>query len=83
MGFTKRQFDRAKLARKLYHTIGTPTVASFKAALRGNMIRNCPVTSKDVQIAEEIFGPSVSCLKGKSTRRAPKPVISDWIEIPK
>ena len=83
MGYTQRQFDRAKLARKLYHTIGTPTVSSFKAALRGNMIKNCPVTSKDVQIAEEIFGPSVSSLKGKSTRRAPKPVISDWIEIPK
>ena len=83
MGYTKREFDRAKLARKLYHTIGTPTVANFKAALRGNMIQNCPVTSKDVQVAEEIFGPSVSRLKGKSTRRAPKPVRSDWIEIPK
>ena len=47
------------------------------------MIHNCPVTSKDVQAAEEIFGPSVSRLKEKSTRQAPKPVRSDWIEIPK
>ena len=67
IGYTKRQFDRAKLARKLYHTIGTPSVANFKAALRGNMIRNCPITSKDVQVAKGIFGPSVSCLKGKCT----------------
>ena len=83
IGYTKREFDRAKLARKLYHTIGTPTVANFKVALRGNMIQNCPVTSKYVQVAEEIFGPSVSRLKRMSTRRAPKPVRSDWIEIPK
>ena len=47
------------------------------------MIRNCPVTSKDVLVAEEIFRPSVSRLKGKSTRQAPKAVRSDWIETPK
>ena len=82
IGHTKRQLERAKLARKLYHIMGAPTVDAFKAMLRGNMIKNCPVTSQDVKLAEEIYGPAISTLKGKSTRRTPKPVVVDEIEIP-
>ena len=43
--YTQRQFDRAKLARKLYHNVGTPTVQNFKSLLKANMIANCPVTT--------------------------------------
>ena len=80
-GYTDRQYDRAKTARKLYHIIGTPTVENFKALLHMNTIRNCPVMVKDVKIAEHIFGPDMSSLKGKSMRRKPKPVRKDLIEI--
>ena len=83
MGYTQRQFDRAKVARKLYHNVETPTVENFKALLKANAIANCPVTTKDVTIAEKIFGPSMSSLKGKSTRSKPDPVKSDTIEIPR
>ena len=48
-----------------------------------NVIKNCPVMTEDVNIAERIFGKDVSSLKGKSTRRKPKPVRADLIEIPK
>ena len=41
-----------------------------------------PVTVEDVKIAEHIFGPDMSSLKGKSTRRKPKPVRKDLVEIP-
>jgi len=33
VGFTKRQIEDAKTARKLYHTMGCPTVQNFKAIL--------------------------------------------------
>ncbi len=82
-GYTLRQFERAKEARKLYHIIGTPTMENFKSLLRMNIIKNCPVTVDDINIAEKIFGPDVSSLKGKSTRQKPKPVREDLIEIPK
>ena len=81
-GYTDRQYDRAKTARKLYHIVGTPTVENFKALLRMNAIHNCPVTVEDVKIAERIFGPDMSSLKGKSMRRKPKPVRKDLVEIP-
>ena len=38
-GYTDRQYDRAKTARKLYHIVGMPTVENFKALLRMNAIQ--------------------------------------------
>ena len=71
-GYTHRQYDRAMTARKLYHIIGMLTVENFKALLCMNAIQNCPVTVEDVKIAERIFRPDMSSLKGKSMRRKPK-----------
>ena len=81
-GYINRQYDRAKTAWKLYHIIGMPTVENFKALLCMNTTQNCPVTVKDVKIAERIFGPDMLSLKGKSTRRKPKPVRKDLVEVP-
>ena len=59
-----------------------PTVENFKYILRQNIIQNCPVTVEDVNIAKKIFGPDMGTLKGKTTRKKPKPVKSDTVEIP-
>jgi hypothetical protein len=48
----KSGFERAKEARKLYHIVGTPTVENFKSLLQMNVIKNCPVTTEEVNIAE-------------------------------
>ncbi len=47
---------------------GTTTVDNFKSLLLMNVIKNCPVTDKDVSISEKIFGPDMSSLKGNLTR---------------
>ena len=80
--YTKRQMERAKVARKLYHIVGSPTLEAFKAMLKSNIIKNCPVTAADVDIAEEIYGPAISILKGKTTRQTPKTVVADEVMIP-
>lgn len=82
-GFTQRQIKRAEKARKIYHVVGAPTMDSLKKLLRQNLIKNCPVTVDDVNLAEKIFGPDVSTLKGRSTRPRPTTVIEDAIEIPR
>ena len=82
MGFTDREFREAVRACDLYHKVGCPTVQNFKALLKMNFISNCPVTPEHVDRAEKIFGPDVATLKGKSTRQRPKPVRTDWVEIP-
>ena len=81
-GYTKRQVDRAKAARDLYHKVGAPTITNLKALLRQNILSNCPVTPEDVDLAEKIFGPDAATLKGRTTRRNPAPTKADYIDIP-
>ena len=69
-------------ARKFYHSIGCPLVENMKNLIRMNAIKNCPVTTQDVTNAEAIFGPDISALKGKTTRKTPASVVDDVIEIP-
>ena len=82
IGYTKQQVERAKAARKLYHIVGSSTVEAFKVMLKGNVIKNCPVTAADVDIAEKFYGPAISTLKGKTTRKTPKAVVADEVLIP-
>lgn len=77
-GYTQRQFEDAKRARKLYHILGCPTVENFNHIIRQNIIKNCPVTIDDVKI----FGPDIGALKGKTTRSRPAHVNDDIVEIP-
>jgi hypothetical protein len=78
VGYTQRQFEQAKRARELYHIVGMPTVETFKTLIKMNAIRNCPVTTDDVNIAKKIFGADMSSLKGKATRRKSAPVREDY-----
>ena len=81
-GYTQRQREDAKRARRLYYIIGCPTVGNFKHIMRQNIIKNCPVTVDDVNIAEKIYGPDIRSLKGKTTRHKPLRVKEDRVEIP-
>ena len=80
--FTPRQFEHAKLTRDLFHSLGCPSLKNLKGVIRMNMIRDNPVTTKDIDLAEHIFGPDIGIIKGKMTRRKPQPVNDQHIEIP-
>ena len=82
-GYTKTQFKRACIARDLYHSVGAPTLENFKKFITMGGIHNCPIRAADVDIAENIFGPDMATLKGKSVCKKPKPVVEDWLELPK
>jgi hypothetical protein len=63
-------------------TLGTPSLADFKAIIQMNLIINNPITQENIAIREQVFGPDISSLKGKTTRKTPTPVIHDYIKIP-
>ena len=73
--YTQRQIDKAKVARALYHSLGTPTVKDYKAIIRMNAIKNCPVTMEDIDLAESIYGKDIGNIKGKTVRTKPTPVV--------
>ena len=78
----KREVEAAKRAKKFYHSLGCPSIATLKNLIRMNMIKNCPVTMEDIVIAKKIYGPDPSKLKGKSTQSQPPAVINNDIELP-
>ena len=80
--YSTGQFNRAKLGRKLYHIIGAPSTKNYKAILRGNQIKDCPLVEKDIDLAEAIFGPDIATIKGKTPRRKPRAIIQDLIAVP-
>jgi hypothetical protein len=79
---SKRQQKRAKQARELYKAMGTPTVDDLKAMIHMNLIKNNVVTTDDVNLATKTYGPDVSGIKGKTTRKRPTTVTSNIVEIP-
>ena len=64
--YTNNDYLRALRARELQVTMGWPSTATFVEALKSNGLMNCPVTLGDVEAAEQIFGPDIGSLKGKT-----------------
>ena len=79
---TPRQQKKARMARDLYHAMGTPSINDLRAMIRMNLIRNNQVTTQDLELAERAYGKDIATLKGKTTRSKPMPVMNDLIDIP-
>jgi len=79
---SNRQQSAVQKARQLQHALGTPSLEDLKAVIRMNLIRNNPVTTKEIILAEKVYGPDVGTKKGKGTRRRPNQVVDASIELP-
>jgi hypothetical protein len=64
--YTKRSYARAVKARQFQDAIGRPPMRKLIELIDKNLIANCPVTREDVIAAEDIFGPKLGSLKGKT-----------------
>ena len=82
-GFTQREYEGGREAQGAMHLLGLPLERGFENMVRSNMIVNCPVTFSDVKNAKLVFGPDINSLKGKSVRRKPASVVTDYVEIPR
>jgi hypothetical protein len=47
-----------------------------------NLIKNCVVTTEDVNLAMKGYGSDISGIKGKTTRRKPTTVVDNTVVIP-
>ena len=65
--YTSREVEAANKARELISKLGNPATATVVRMINSGNIMNCPITAKDVFRSENIYGPSVANLKGKTT----------------
>ena len=63
-GFTDKEVERAKQCQKFLHDLDVPSYSDLKSTTRMNLIKNNPVITEDVKLAEDVFGKDVSVLKG-------------------
>ena len=66
--YTKREFEQAKAARKFQNIVmrlGSREL--MDVAIKH--LRDCPVTRSDISAADDIFGPNLGSLKGKTPTR--------------
>jgi hypothetical protein len=80
--YNNRDYSRAVFARKLQGIIGRPSTRQFKSILQRHQLPNCPVNLGDVAAAEDIFGPDIGSLKGKTVRKATPHAPSQLIPVP-
>lgn len=80
-GFTRSDVLAAERAYRAANRMGAPSDRSFRAMVRN--ISNCPITSRDVSNAVQIFGPNLAGIRGKTVREKPQRVNTDRIEIPR
>ncbi len=62
--------------------IANPTEKEFAGMVHERLLTNCPVTVRDVDNANRIFGPDLANLRGKMTRTKPERVRVEYVQIP-
>ena len=80
--YSEQDQKRATRAQKLLHVFDGPSERDMRTMLDMNYIKNCPVISKDMTIAQDIFGQDKDNLKGKSRKPSPKAVVINEIDLP-
>jgi len=66
-----KQYSNAHKARSLQDIIGRPNTADYIKYVERGLLPNCPITKEDIIHAEDILGPNLGSLKGKTTRKTP------------
>ena len=78
--------ERADAAAQLTRNLGFPSKAVVNRMIRGGAIARNPITAKDVDNAEDIYGKPVPFLRGKSVKRKPlvarAPELSKRMRVP-
>ncbi|KAL7468004.1 hypothetical protein ACHAXS_008235 [Conticribra weissflogii] len=81
-GYTKRQVEEAQEARRALAMVGGPTENEFTQMVRQNHLPHCNLTPDTIKQANDIFGPDLAGIRGKTTRRKPERVKNKIILIP-
>jgi hypothetical protein len=71
--------SRAKAVQRIHEILGHPNDAALGILLDSGCVHGSPYTSRDVRVMRKIYGPCVSCIKGKTTAPTEGRVINKWL----
>lgn len=69
--YPARQLKAAKTARELLHRAGFPSTGKLKELISSGNVINEGTSVQDLERADDIFGPSVASMKGKTSKIQP------------
>jgi hypothetical protein len=75
---TVSDYQAAEKARTMQRRIGRPSTQRYMELISKGRIRNCAITRQDIINAEDIFGPDLGSLKGKTVRIGTRPPGTVW-----
>ncbi len=81
-GFKKNKVLRATQARRAQAMISNPSKKDYKGKVSNHLISNCPIYVNNITNSQAIHGPALASVWGKTVRRAPAPVVMDYMEVP-
>ncbi len=67
-GYTHRKYSEAEEARSAFGLVGYPSDCDFQNIVRAKLICNYPNMCSAINTANNLFGPDIPSLKGKSVR---------------
>ena len=67
--YTKRAYQDTVTTRQAQNIMMFPGVRQLYKIADQNLLRNSPITRADIRAAEDIFGPNLGALKGKTPAR--------------
>eukprot|EP00536_Pseudo-nitzschia_multiseries_P017828 jgi/Psemu1/52760/gm1.52760_g len=73
---------RAKKVQEMQEVLGFPTSQELIKMIDNNIIKDCPITKRDITIMTDISGKHASILKGKSVRQQSPHTREDITPIP-
>ncbi len=80
--YNVRDYKEAEIARQLQDMIGRPSTRDYIKIVQMNLLPNCLITTKDIMTAEDIFGPNLGSLKGKTVHQQGEHVTTEYVDLP-
>jgi len=78
--YTIKEYANAHKVHSIQDIIGIPATKDYIEYAERGLIPNCPITKRDILRVEDILGPNLGSLKGKTMQKTPERVTINTLD---